>query len=250
MLFMRGMKIKCRHLKSKGGVERTDMTTERSRAMSEVKEVEELAKELWSIFDDTDDEKWTNLVPEHKEHYLMRARHLLSMGYRRPASGSPLPVELDNQAIRAIIYMQLDHEDTYSDLLLIENQSAKNCFNTISKMCADEICSRFSQKVELDEKEVFNIVETELEGGMTKGWISGKSGFNTKLPWAIAKALCSRFSQKKVTKEQIADAVNSHYFYYKGFGIDEGYEVGSHISQKCKDKLIDNIYKSIEGKTK
>jgi len=76
---------------------------------------------------------------------------------------------------------------------------------------------------------------------------------NTKLIWELVdymKAVVSRFSQKKVTKEQIADAVNSHYFYYKGFGIDEGYEVGSHISQKCKDKLIDNIYKSIEGKTK
>jgi len=247
-------------------MERTDMTTERSRAMSEVKEVEEL-KELFKTLTIYGDSEIFEVAiwPQIKDNPdavvgLMRAiaqktvdgciNKILEAGYRRPASGSPLPVELDNQAIRAIIYMQLDHEDTYSDLLLIENQSAKNCFNAISKMCADEICSRFSQKVELDEKEVFNIVETELEGGMTKGWISGKSGFNTKLPWAIAKALCSRFSQKKVTKEQIADAVNSHYFYYKGFGIDEGYEVGSHISQKCKDKLIDNIYKSIEGKTK
>jgi hypothetical protein len=69
-----------------------------------------------------------------------------------------LPVELDNQAIRAIIYMQLDHEDTYSDLLLIENQSAKNCFNAISKMCADEICSRFSQK-KVTKEEILRVMQ-------------------------------------------------------------------------------------------
>lgn len=48
---------------------------------------------------------------------------------------------LDINGIRAIIYMALDHEDTYSDLMLVENQSVKNCFNAISKLCADEICS-------------------------------------------------------------------------------------------------------------
>jgi hypothetical protein len=107
--------------------------------MSEVKEVEELAKELWSIFDDTDDEKWTNLVPEHKEHYLMRARHLLSMGYRRPASGSPLPVELD-------------------------------------------------------ERELFNIINNQTFDLTKQGNCLGHEN-----SWALAKAICSRFSQKKVT---------------------------------------------------
>lgn len=49
-------------------------------------EIEKLAKELWAIFDEGHDTKWEDCHGKYREKFMMRARHLISMGYRKEAN--------------------------------------------------------------------------------------------------------------------------------------------------------------------
>lgn len=75
------------------------------------------------------------------------------------------------------------------------------------------ICSNFAQPVlePLDEKKVFNIVEKQCELALNEKWIDGKAGFNTKMPWAITKAICARFSIPTCTHVKESQTSASEY---------------------------------------
>jgi hypothetical protein len=127
---------------------------------------------------------------------------------------------LSREEVRAIIYMELDHEDTYKDLDIVENQSAKNCFNAISKICSDEICSPTAKPVSCDVEEL--CVKNCLGDGQTcacndcitpvKEELDEKEIYKTieklymgspKEIKEVARAICAKFAVPTKPKEDI-----------------------------------------------